>query len=226
MKNKGKMFVIEGTDGSGKATQTELLAKRWENEGVNYRTVTFPNYESPSSSLVKMYLNGEFGEKPEAVNAYVASSFFAVDRWATWEKEYREYYEQGGIVLADRYTPSNLIHQAGKIDDEKERENFLNWVYEYEYKLLQLPEPDMVIFLNMPTEYAQQVMKERENKITHEQKKDIHESDVEYLDKAYINACELAKRYNWKIVNCVEEGKVRTREEIHNEIYQLVNSCK
>ena len=151
MLNKGKIIVIEGTDGSGKATQTELLAKRWTEENINYKTVSFPNYESPSSSLVKMYLNGEFGEKAESINAYAASSFFAVDRWATWEKDYKEYYKQGGIILADRYTPSNLIHQAGKIKDEQEREKFINWVYEYEYKLLKLPEPDVVIFLNMPT---------------------------------------------------------------------------
>ncbi len=222
MLNKGKIIVIEGTDGSGKATQTELLAKRWTEENINYKTVSFPNYESPSSSLVKMYLNGEFGEKAESINAYAASSFFAVDRWATWEKDYKEYYKQGGIILADRYTPSNLIHQAGKIKDEQEREKFINWVYEYEYKLLKLPEPDVVIFLNMPTEYAYKIMKERENKITHKEEKDIHERDIYYLEKSYKNAIELAKKYNWQIVDCIKEDKIKTREEIHKEVYQIL----
>ena len=222
MLNKGKIIVIEGTDGSGKATQTELLAKRWTEEDINYKTVSFPNYESPSSSLVKMYLNGEFGEKAESINAYAASSFFAVDRWATWEKDYKEYYKQGGIILADRYTPSNLIHQAGKIKDEQEREKFINWVYEYEYKLLKLPEPDVVIFLNMPTEYAYKIMKERENKITHKEQKDIHERDIYYLEKSYKNAIELAKKYNWQIVDCIKEDKIKTREEIHKEVYQIL----
>lgn len=221
---KGKIIVIEGTDGSGKQTQTNMLAERFRKEGLNFMTLSFPRYESEASSLVKMYLAGEFGKKAEDVSPYAASTFYALDRYASYKKEYGDFYENGGIILADRYTTSNMVHQAGKITDEAEKEKFLNWLYEFEYKTLGIPEPDTVIFLNMPRKYALELMKDRENKITHGIKKDIHEADEKHLEKAYENACGLAKKYNWKEVNCIANGKIRTIEDIHEEIYKIVKT--
>ena len=131
----GKIFVIDGTDGSGKQTQFERLKNRLTEEGIDYRTVSFPNYDSPSSSLVKMYLSGEFGENAKDVSPYIASTFYAADRYATYTTKYKEYYENGGIILADRYTTANMVHQAGKIQDKEEREKFLNWLWNLEFEL-------------------------------------------------------------------------------------------
>src|SRR5699024_1032080 len=132
---RGKLFVIEGTDGSGKQTQFQKLQERLEQEKVEYKTIAFPNYDSPSSSLVKMYLSGEFGENAKEISPYIASTFFAADRYATYKKELENYYEAGGIILADRYTTANMVHQAGKIEDKKEREKFLNWLMNFEFNL-------------------------------------------------------------------------------------------
>ena len=219
---KGKIFVIEGTDSSGKETQTNLLTQRLENEKFNIMKISFPRYESPASSLVKMYLSGEFGNKADDVSAHAASIFYAVDRYASYKKEFGSFYENGGIIIADRYTTSNMVHQAGKIDDKIKKDEFLDWLYDLEYNKLGLPEPDLVIFLNMPTKYAEELMKNRKNKITNQEKKDIHEKDEKHLKKAYKNACELAKKYNWREINCVKNEKIRTIEDIHEEIYRLV----
>lgn len=215
----GKLFVIDGTDGSGKQTQLAKLKERLNKEGIEYKTVSFPNYDSPSSSLVKMYLAGEFGTDAKMISPYIASTFYAADRYATFKKEYEEYYNNGGIILADRYTTSNMVHQAGKIEDDVEREKFLNWLWDFEFNLYGLPIPTEVFFLNMPTEYAIKLMENRENKITHESKKDIHERDKNHLQDAYNEACKLAKKYNWHEVNCIENEKIRSIEEIHEEIF-------
>lgn len=215
----GKLFVIDGTDGSGKQTQLAKLKERLNKEGIEYKTVNFPNYDSPSSSLVKMYLAGEFGTDAKMISPYIASTFYAADRYATFKKEYEEYYNNGGIILADRYTTSNMVHQAGKIEDDVEREKFLNWLWDFEFNLYGLPIPTEVFFLNMPTEYAMKLMENRENKITHESKKDIHERDKNHLQDAYNEACKLAKKYNWHEVNCIENEKIRSIEEIHEEIF-------
>ena len=203
----GKLFVIDGTDGSGKQTQLETLKKRLTDEKIDYRTVSFPNYDSPSSSLVKMYLAGEFGTDAKAISPYIASTFYAADRYATYVTQYKEYYENGGIILADRYTTANMVHQAGKIQDKAERKKFLDWLW---------------FFLNMPPEYSAKLMKNRENKITHEAKKDIHEKDQVYLTQAYNAACELSKEYNWYEIKCVEDGKIRTIQDINDEIFTEV----
>lgn len=224
MKN-GKLFVIEGTDGSGKQTQTEFLAKKLKEEKYKYMQVSFPCYDSPSSSLVKMYLAGEFGQNANDVSAYAASSFYALDRYAQYKKDFGKFYEDGGIIIADRYTTSNMIHQASKIEDEKEKEKFLDWLNSFEYEILKLPKPDLVIFLNMPTKYATQLMKDRENKITKQATKDIHEKDTNHLEHAYNNACNLAKKYNWKEINCIKNGEIRSIEDIHNEIYNIIKKC-
>ena len=219
---KGKLFVIDGTDGSGKQTQLNKLKERFDKEKIDYRAVSFPNYDSPSSSLVKMYLNGEFGTNANEISPYIASTFYAADRYATFKKDLEEYYTNGGIILADRYTTSNMVHQAGKIKDDKEREKFLDWLWNYEFVLYGLPIPTQVIFLNMPTEYSQKLMQNRENKITHENKKDIHESNPEHLKEAYEEACKLAKKYDWCEICCVKNGKIKTIEEIHEEVYDMI----
>lgn len=218
----GKLFVIDGTDGSGKQTQLEKLKTRMDKEGIDYKTVSFPNYSSPSSSLVKMYLGGEFGSDAKKISPYIASTFYAVDRYATFKKDYEEYYNNGGIILADRYTTANMVHQAGKINDKDERKKFLNWLWNLEFNLYGLPIPTEVFFLNMPTEYSAKLMKNRENKITHQATKDIHEKDSEHLKQAYTAACELSKEYNWYEIKCVKNGKIREIEDIHNEIYEEI----
>ena len=218
----GKLFVIDGTDGSGKQTQFEFLKKALDDKNIDYRTVSFPNYDSPSSSLVKMYLSGEFGENAQDVSPYVASTFYAADRFATFKKDLEEYYNNGGIILADRYTTANMVHQAGKIKDEEERTKFIDWLFDLEFGIYNLPVPTKVFFLNMPTETARELMKNRENKFTHSEAKDIHERDEEHLKDAYNAACSLASKYGWCEIKCVEDGRLKTREEIHKEILNEV----
>ena len=218
-RNMGKLFVIDGTDGSGKQTQLETLKKRLMNEKIDFKTVSFPNYNSPSSALVKMYLEGEFGTDAKAISPYIASTFFAADRYATYVTQYKEYFEKGGIILADRYTTANMVHQAGKITNEAERKKFIDWLWDFEFNLYGLPIPTEVFFLNMPPKFSLELMKDRENKITHDNKKDIHENNAEYLKEAYNAACKLAKEYNWYEINCIENNNIRTIKDINDEIF-------
>ncbi|WP_286316544.1 dTMP kinase [Romboutsia ilealis] len=218
----GKLFVIDGTDGSGKQTQFEKLKESLTNDGINYKIVSFPNYDSPSSSLVKMYLSGEFGKDAKKISPYVASTFYAADRYATFQIGYKEYYEKGGIILADRYTTANMVHQAGKIDNKEERKKFLDWLWDFEFNLYGLPIPTEVFFLNMPVEKSLELIENRENKFTHSTQKDIHESNKNHLIDAYHAACDVAKDYHWYEVQCVKDNKIRSIEDIHTEIYQEV----
>ncbi len=218
----GKLYVIDGTDASGKQTQFEKLQQRLKKEGIDFRTVSFPNYDSPSSSLVKMYLSGEFGENAKDVSPYIASTFYAADRYATYKTKLEDYYNNGGIILADRYTTANMVHQAGKIKDKQEREKFLNWLWDFEFNLYKLPVPTKVFFLNMPPEYAFELMKNRENKFTHEAQKDIHERDKNHIIDSYNAACDVAKKYNWVTINCIKDDKIRTIEEIHEDIFKQI----
>ena len=218
----GKLFVIDGTDGSGKQTQLAKLKERFDKENIEYKSISFPNYNSPSSSLVKMYLEGEFGEDAQEISPYIASTFFAADRYATFQTELKDYYNNGGIILADRYTTANMVHQSGKIKNPEEREKFLNWLWDFEFNLYGLPVPTKVFFLNMPVEYSKKLMQNRENKITHEETKDIHERDTQHLQHAYEAACELVKKYNWYEIKCVEKGQIRTIEDIHEEIFKTI----
>ncbi len=218
----GKLFVIDGTDGSGKQTQFEKLQKRLTQDGMDYKVVSFPNYDSPSSSLVKMYLSGEFGKNAKDVSPYIASTFYAADRYATFKLGYKEYYDNGGIILADRYTTANMVHQAGKIQDKNERKKFLDWLWNFEFKLYGLPVPTEVFFLNMPVEKSLELIANRENKFAHTQQKDIHESDKNHLIDSYNAACDVAKEYNWYEVHCVKENEIRTVEDIHEEIYKEI----
>lgn len=219
---RGKLFIIEGLDGSGKETQTKRLYNRLKEEKINIKKVEYPNYKSDSSALVKMYLNGEFGNNVEDVDAYVSSTFYAVDRYASYKTEWEDFYLNGGVVLADRYTSSNMIHQASKIDGNEERDKYLQWLDEFEFDMYGLPRPTKVIFINMPPEYSKQLIANRDNKITGEIKKDIHERDFEYLKKSYDNALNIAKTYNWTIIDCVKDGKLLTIDQIHDMIYMEI----
>ncbi len=217
----GKLIVIEGLDGGGKSTQTELLRKAFSDIGENFRHVKFPDYNSKSSSLVKMYLAGDFGGSPNAVNAYAASSFYAVDRFASYEMNWKEYYENGGLVIADRYTTSNLIYQLGKLPAD-EWDNYVAWIEDFEYEKLMLPKPNMVIFLDMPIDVSQRLLSKRYN--GDESKKDIHEADIAFLESSYKSAVYCAKKLNWKTVHCAENGSPRSIEEIHAEIMNAIRA--
>lgn len=220
----GKVIVIEGTDSSGKQTQTQKLYERLKSEGKRVKKVSFPNYESPASAPVKMYLAGEFGSIAQDVNPYPVSTMFAVDRYASFKKDWEEFYNEGGIIITDRYTTSNMVHQASKIEDRKERDEFLSWLEELEYEKIAIPRPDVVIFLNMPIDVSIELMSQRKNKITGEDKKDIHERDRKYLQKSYDNACEISKKYGWCEISCVEDNRIKSIDEIHNEIYEIVKN--
>lgn len=220
---KGMLIVIEsGTDASGKATQAEKLCVRLQNAHVNAIKAEFPNYKSESSALIKMYLKGEFGENPEQVNPYASSTFFAVDRFATYQKELKSFYETGGIIIADRYSTSNMIYQSSKFEKVKERDEFLEWLWDLEFKKFELPEPKHVIFLDIPPQVSINLLKKRKEKIIDLNGKDIHEKDINYINKTYQNAKYIAKKFNWKIINCMKNNKnLKTIEEIHEEIYSF-----
>ena len=218
----GKLFVVDGTDGSGKQTQFMKLQEHLSKDNIEYKVVSFPNYDSPSSSLVKMYLSGEFGNDAQKISPYIASTFYAADRYATYKTQLEKYYETGGIILADRYTTSNMIHQAGKIQDKKERKKFIDWLFDLEFNLYKIPKPDKVIFLNMPPKSSQALMQNRENKFTHNQEKDIHEKETSYLEESYNAACELAKEYDWTEINCIKDNEIRSIDDIHEEIFEII----
>jgi dTMP kinase len=218
----GKLIVIEGTDSSGKETQTKKLYERLANEVEKVRKISFPNYESPACEPVKMYLAGAFGDNALNVNPYPVSTMFAIDRYASYKMDWESFYNAGGIIVTDRYTTSNMVHQASKIENIDEKSKYLGWLEDLEYNKMGIPKPDLVIFLNMPTEMAVKLMEARKNKITGEEKKDIHEKDTSYLKKSYNNACDIAKKYNWQEIKCVENKRLKTIEEIGEEIYTLV----
>lgn len=223
----GKLVVIEGLDGSGKATQTRLVCEALRHsygaesgERILVRQVSFPDYGSDSSALVRMYLQGEFGMRPEDVNAYAASSFYAVDRYASYKKEWQADYKKG-IVVADRYTTSNAIHQCSKLEWHQ-WDFYLDWLFDYEYQKLGVPEPDLVLYLDVEPTVAQKLLMNRYNGC--EEKRDIHEKDTEYLRKCRKAAEYCRDRYGWKTVECCKDGKMRRIEEIHREIMELVSS--
>lgn len=220
----GILIAVDGVDASGKQTQTEKLCKRLIEEGRKVRLVSFPAYENPSSELVRMYLSGRFGKNPEDVNAYAASTFFAADRFATFKTDWGRDYNNGTIIIADRYVSSNMIHQAGKIRDLHEKDKFLEWLEDFEYVKYGLPRPNKTIFLDMPMEYAVQLMKERPNKITGEAEKDIHEGDVGYLRDSYENAVYISEKFGWERILCAKNDKVRDVSDIHEEIYSKIKN--
>lgn len=218
----GKLIVIEGTDGSGKSTQFSLLAQRLEQEGKAYRRIVFPRYSEPSSSLIRMYLGGEFGSNPDDVNAYAASTFYAVDRFASFRMDWGDWYSSGGLVIADRYTTSNAVHQASKLP-EGNREDFWQWLYDFEYEKLGLPQPSLVLYLDVPTDYTEHLLRHREE-ATHTQA-DIHERNSEYLAACRQTGRSAARYSGWTVVQCVQGGVMRSIEDIHAEIYRHVAAC-
>ena len=218
----GKLIVIEGTDGSGKSTQFAKLSQRMAAEGVEFRHTVFPRYSEPSSALIRMYLGGEFGTDPASVNAYAASSFYAVDRYASYKQDWGNYYENGGLILSDRYTTSNAVHQTSKEPVER-RGEFLRWLYEFEYEKLALPRPDLIIYLDVPTSYTEKLMRRRESDTN--TKADIHEQDLDYLATCREAGRAAATFYGWTIIECVRDGEMRSIEDIHQEIYGHVKAC-
>ncbi len=218
-----KLIVIEGVDSSGKATQSAMLKEKIASLGKKVVSVEFPNYASDSSAVVKMYLGGEFGTDPNAVSPYAASMLFAVDRLASVKVTWKDLFSGNSIVIADRYTTSNMVHQASKITDLTQKSEFLDWLYDLEYGKLALPKPDMVIFLDMPVENARELMANRANKIDNSSVKDIHESNESYLKQSYDNAVFVAEKYNWTTVRCAKDGKVRSIEDIADEVFSKVH---
>ena len=215
----GKLIVIEGLDGSGKSTQLELLNKRLIGAGIQVTAVSFPDYGSDSSALVKMYLSGEFGNKPNDVNPYAASLFYCVDRYASFKTKWGKDYESGKAIIAGRYTTSNAIHQASKLG-ENEWKPFLDWLYDIEYGKVGIPKPDLVIFLDMPVEVSQKLLTGRYN--GDENGKDIHERDIDYLNNCRRAAKFVADYSGYKTVCCAVDGQPRKPEDIADEIFTLV----
>ena len=218
----GKLIVIEGTDGSGKSTQFKCLTEHLQRDAKEFRTLVFPRYSEPSSALIRMYLGGQFGSNPSDVNAYAASAFYAVDRFASYKQDWGKWYEDGGLIVSDRYTTSNAVHQASKEPGEKQGE-FLKWLYEFEYDRLGLPRPDLVIYLDVPTEFTEKLMRQREQQTN--TSADIHEQDMTYLATCRETGRAAAKYYGWNIISCVRDGAMRSIEDIHDEIYALVKGC-
>lgn len=214
---QGRLIVFEGTDGSGKATQTALLCQTLAERGIPFRRLEFPRYREESSALIRLYLAGAFGSKPGDVNAYAASTFYSVDRYASYRQDWGPFYENGGLVIADRYTTSNAVHQTPKLPPEQ-REQFLDWLFDFEYCLLGLPRPSRVVYLDVPTELSEQMMRRREQQ-THTTA-DIHEQDEAYLRACRESAELIVRRCGWEKISCAQNGALRPAEEIHREVLQ------
>lgn len=218
------LIVFEGTDASGKQTQSEKLFYRLEKEGKNCKKISFPNYDSEASAPVKMYLEGRFGNEPEKINPYPISTMYAIDRYASYKEDWGVDYRKNKLIIADRYTTSNIIHQASKLRTAEEKDSYIQWLEDLEYNKMELPRPNLVIFLNMPSEKAKELMENRKNKINGEEKKDIHEEADEYLKKSYENACYIAEKLSWCEISCVDNnGELKSIETIHQEIYEKVS---
>ena len=211
-----KLFVIEGTDGSGKSTQFKMVCENLEKQGIPFRKIVFPRYTQQSSALIRMYLGGEFGTSPDAVNPYAASTFFAVDRYASFKTDWEQDYLAGVPIICDRYTTSNAVHQAAKLP-EGEVDGFLNWLFDYEYRLLGIPAPTKVFFLDMPAELTFDLLKKRQG-----DSGDIHELDHEYLMRCRKNANSVCDKLDWHRISCAQKGRLRTPEEINADIMKII----
>jgi len=213
----GKLIVFEGIDGSGKSTQFRLMCKRLEAEGRDFRRIQFPRYDEPSSALIKMYLSGDFGKDPDAINAYAASSFYAVDRFASFVTDWQSYYESGGLILTDRYTTSNALHQGAKMPFGK-RKDFFEWLYDHEFDRFGLPRPDMVLFMSIDASLAADRLRSRETETGTDA--DIHESNLAYLSACAESGNEAALQYGWAVIECSRDKAGRSESDIHNEVYE------
>lgn len=216
---RGKLIVLEGTDGSGKATQTRMLVSRLQAENMVVTPLSFPRYDKPSSKLVQMYLYGAFGDDPKAVSPYEASKFYAIDRYCSFVEDWGKTYEEGGVIVTDRYTTANAVHQASKMSKD-DRYTFFRWLSKCEYEDMGIPEPDLVIYLDMPLDVTEKLMRQREDLTA--TKADIHEKDMEYLAQCKEAAMDAALYYGWHIIRCAENGEPKSVEKIHEEVYEVV----
>ena len=220
--NKGKLIVLEGIDGSGKSAQFRRLCARLEKDGIDYNHIVFPRYDQDSSALIRMYLAGEFGTHPDDVNAYTASTCFAVDRFASYKKDWGSTYESGGLFLSDRYTTSNAVHQGSKLADA-ELPDFFRWLSDLEYEKMGLPKPDLVIYLDVDIETSLARMRRREAKNhTHA---DIHEQDIEYLRRCLRTAERAADFFGWTRIPFMKDGQERDVDEKNEEIYRILRAA-
>ncbi len=215
----GIFIDLEGLDGSGKTTQTELICKRLQADGIDYRQIKLPDYESDSSILVRKYLAGDFGKNAGDVNAYAASVLYAADRFASYTEKWGEDYRSGKLIFADRYTPANALYQMTKLD-KAEWDPFLEWLFDFEYEKIGIPAPDKVIFLDMPVEVSQRLMTSRYN--GDESKKDVHEANVEFLNACREAALYAAQKYGWSVVECAENGEPLSIETINEKVYSIL----
>lgn len=216
---KGRLIVFEGADGAGKATQARLLARRFDAEGVRYHEIDFPRYGNPFAEPARLYLTGALGAKPGDVSAYGASVLYAVDRYASYREDWGDIYEAGGLILANRYTTSNAVHQAAKLPPG-EREEYLEWLFDLEYRRLGLPEPDLVIYLDLPSEVSERLLRRREAETG--TKADIHEQDADYLRQCRESARGIARFLGWRILHCAGGRELYTPEAIHSRVWELV----
>lgn len=218
----GKFIAIDGLDGSGKGTQSEKLVEKLRNEGKRVRVLSFPIYENDSSLFVRMYLEGKLGDKPSDTNAYAASMFFATDRYVSYATDWKkDILDPDTYVVANRYTTANAVHQLSKLP-ESEWEEFLKWLWDFEFTKLGLPQPDLVLYLELPPKLSLSLVKSRSD--TTGQKMDIHERDTEYMDKCYEAALYSCKKLGWKQIKCYNGDTIRTREDIFDEIYKEVGN--
>ncbi|MCF0136779.1 MAG: deoxynucleoside kinase [Oscillospiraceae bacterium] len=222
MDKKGKLIVIEGIDGSGKSAHYRRVCRHLEDDGIAYNHIVFPRYDKESSALIRMYLGGEFGSNPNDVNAYAASTFFAVDRFASYRSDWGDTYNGGGFILSDRYTTSNAVHQGAKLPDA-ELEAFFRWLYDLEYVKLGLPKPDLVLYLDVDIETSLARMRRRQEKTN--TTADIHEKDVAYLENCLRVADKAADYYGWLRIPFIKDGQERSIEEKHAEIYGIITEA-
>ena len=215
----GIFIDLEGLDGSGKTTQTQLICKRLENDGIDYKQIKLPDYDSDSSILVRKYLAGDFGKNAGDVNAYAASVLYAADRYASFTEKWGKEYNEGKLIFADRYTPANALYQMTKLH-KSEWDEYLEWLFDFEYNKIGIPAPDKVIFLDMPVEVSQRLMTERYN--GDESKKDVHEANVSFLNACREAALYAAQKYDWSVIECSENGEPLPIEVINDKVYALV----
>ncbi len=215
----GIFIDLEGLDGSGKTTQTELICKRLQADGVDFKRIKLPDYDSESSILVRKYLAGDFGKNAGDVNAYAASVLYAADRFASFTERWGIDYKSGKLIFADRYTPANALYQMTKLTKE-EWDPYLEWLFDFEYNKIGIPEPDKVIFLDMPVEVSQRLMTSRYN--GDESKKDVHEANVGFLLACREAALYAAEKYGWSVITCAKDGEPLSIEEINDKIYTIV----
>lgn len=222
---KGKFIVIDGTDGSGKATQVQMLFDRLVKEKKKVKKIDFPQYEDNFfGKLIRECLRGDYGDFI-SINPKIASVLYAADRWESSEK-IKSWIKKGYIVIADRYVSSNQIHQAGKIKENKERESFLKWLDVMEFDVFKIPRPDAIMFLNVPIEVTLKLMNERrgkeDNKGKHKGEKDLAEENEKHLNESRESGLEIIKKNNnWKKIDCTKNGELMTREDIHQKVYEI-----